>query len=203
MEAVLDYIMDTASSVSPQIIIADDQPAILDALRLLLKQEGYQVEAVTSPAVDKDLPVSKPTTMDQIRSDSIAQPRVTALLLGLFAALALLLASVGLYGVMARSVTERTHEIGVRMALGAQRPEVFRLVVGQGMTLALSGAGLGLAGALAVTRALTSFLYGVRPTDPLTFTAVALVLGGVALLASYIPARRATKVDPMVALRYE
>jgi len=154
-------------------------------------------------SVDKDLPVSKPTTMDQIRSDSIAQPRVTALLLGLFAALALLLASVGLYGVMARSVTERTHEIGVRMALGAQRPEVFRLVVGQGMTLALSGAGLGLAGALAVTRALTSFLYGVRPTDPLTFTAVALVLGGVALLASYIPARRATKVDPMVALRYE
>jgi putative ABC transport system permease protein len=154
-------------------------------------------------SVDKDQPVSNPTTMDQIRSDSIAQPRVTALLLGLFAALALLLASVGLYGVMARLVTERTHEIGVRMALGAQRPQVFRLVVGQGMTLALCGAGLGLAGALAVTRALTSFLYGVRPTDPATFAAVSGFLVAVALLASYLPARRATKVDPMVALRYE
>jgi putative ABC transport system permease protein len=154
-------------------------------------------------SVDKDLPLSRPATMDQIRSDSIAQPRVTALLLGLFAASALLLASVGLYGVMARSVTERTHEIGVRMALGAQRLEVFRLVVGQGIALALCGAGLGLAGALAVTRALTSFLYGVRPTDPATFAAVSCFLAVVAFLASYLPARRATKVDPMVALRYE
>jgi putative ABC transport system permease protein len=154
-------------------------------------------------SVDKDQPVSNPMTMDQIRSDSIAQPRVTALLLGLFAALALLLASVGLYGVVARSVTERTHEIGVRMALGAQRVQVFRLVVGQGMTLALLGAALGLAAAFASTRVLASLLFNVRPTDLATFTAVPLLLLAVAVAASYFPARRATKVDPTVALRYE
>lgn len=166
-----------------------------------LKLFGGVEQAVWS--VDKDQPVSNPMTMDQIRSDSIAQPRVTALLLGLFAALALLLASVGLYGVVVRSVTERTHEIGVRMALGARPVEVLRLVVGRGMILALAGAGLGLIGSWLSTRALVSFLFGVRPTDPLTFGVVSLLLTGVTLLASYIPARRATRIDPMVALRYE
>jgi putative ABC transport system permease protein len=154
-------------------------------------------------SVDKDQPVSNPLTLNQIRSDSISQPRVMALLLGLFAALALVLAAVGLYGVVARSVTERTHEIGVRMALGAERFGVLRLVVGRGMLLALMGGALGLAAALALTRVMASLLYNVRPTDFVTFAAVTLLFLGVATAASYIPARRAAKVDPMVALRYE
>jgi len=154
-------------------------------------------------SVDKDLPPSHPRTLDQIRSDSIAQPRVIALLLGLFAALALVLASVGLYGVVSRSVTERTHELGVRMALGATAIGVFRLVVGEGLALALLGSGIGLIGSLVATRTLATLLFNVRPTDPITLTGVSLLLIVVTLTASYFPARRAAKVDPMVALRYE
>ena len=154
-------------------------------------------------SVEKDLPISSVRTMEQIRSHSIAQPRLTALLLGVFAALALILASVGIYGVMAYSVTQRTHEMGLRMALGARASNVLTLVVGQGMLLAAIGVGVGLASAFAMTRVLEKFLWGVRPTDPVTFTAVSLLLAAVALLASYLPARRATRVDPMVALRYE
>ena len=168
-----------------------------DPLKLLAAVE----QAVWS--VDKDLPPSHPMTLDQIRSDSIAQPRVIALLLGLFAGLALVLASVGLYGVVSRSVTERTHELGVRMALGATTMGVFRLVVGQGLTLALLGTGIGLMGSLVATQALAAFLFHVRPTDPITFAGVSLLLIVVTLVASYFPARRAAKVDPMVALRYE
>ena len=166
-----------------------------------LKLFGGVQQAVWS--VDKDQPVSNPMSMDQIRSDSIAQPRVTALLLSLFAALALLLASVGLYGVVARSVAERTHEIGVRVALGARPAAVFRQVVGRGMILALAGTAIGLGGALGATRVLTSLLYDVRPADGLTFTAVSLLLMAVTLLASYVPARHVTRIDPMAALRYE
>jgi putative ABC transport system permease protein len=154
-------------------------------------------------SVEKDLPISSIATMQQIRSHSIAQPRLTALLLSVFAALALILAMVGIYGVMAYSVTQRTHEMGLRMALGARASDVLALVLGHGMLLAGAGVALGLAGAFAMTRVLEKFLWGVRPTDAFTFTVVSLLLVAVALLASYLPARRATDVDPMVALRYE
>jgi putative ABC transport system permease protein len=154
-------------------------------------------------SVDKDQPLSNPVTLDQARSHSIAQPRIAALLLGLFAGAALLLAAVGLYGVVSYWVSERTHEIGVRMALGARSLDVFLQVVGRGLILASLGTALGLCGSLATTRVLTSFLFGVRSNDPLTFAAVAFLLICVALVACYFPARRAAKVDPMVALRYE
>jgi putative ABC transport system permease protein len=154
-------------------------------------------------AIDKDQPVSSIRSMERMVSASIAQPRFYLLLLGIFAALALVLAAVGIYGVLSYSVTQRMHEIGIRMALGAEPADVIKLVVGQGMMLALAGVAIGLIGAFVFTRLMSSMLYGVSATDPVTFAALALLLTAVALLASYIPARRATKVDPMVALRYE
>ena len=154
-------------------------------------------------SVDKNLAVSGIATMEQLRAGSIAQPRLTALLLSVFAALAVILASVGMYGVIAYSVAQRTHEMGLRMALGARATDVLMLVVGQGMRMAVTGMALGLAGAFALTRVLARFLWGVRPTDPATFAAVSLLLAGVALTAAYLPARRAIHVDPTVALRYE
>jgi putative ABC transport system permease protein len=153
--------------------------------------------------LDKDQPIYEVRTMTQLLADAIAQQRFSMLLLGVFAALALTLAAVGIFGVMNYSVAQRTHEIGIRMALGAQSTDVLRMVLGQGMILTLTGIGVGLAASLLLTRVMSSLLYGVSVTDPLVFAGVALVLASVALLASFIPARRATRVDPMVALRYE
>jgi putative ABC transport system permease protein len=154
-------------------------------------------------AIDKDLPVTDIASFPDMLGKSISQERFRTFLLGAFAALALVLAAVGIFGVISYSAAQRTHEIGVRMALGAQPRDVLRLILGQAAKLALAGLGIGIVAALLLTRLMASMLYSVSATDPLTFIAVAILLLGVALLACYIPARRATKVDPIIALRYE
>jgi predicted permease len=153
--------------------------------------------------IDKDQPIAQVQTLDEKLSDSVAPQEFTLLLLTIFALIALSLASAGIFGVMSYTVAQRTHEIGVRMALGAQRLDVLRLVVREGMGLVLVGVVLGLAGALAATRLMASMLFEVTTKDPITFAVVPVVLAIVALIACYVPARRATKVDPLVALRYE
>ncbi len=154
-------------------------------------------------SVDPDLPIANVKTLNDLVDDSVAQPRFAMLLLGAFGGLALLLAMIGMYGVISYNVAQRTQEIGIRIALGAQRRNIFEMVLGHGLRLAVLGIAIGLAAAFAVTQVMTSFLYGIQATDPFTFTAVALLLVLVALFACYIPARRAMRVDPMVALRYE
>ncbi len=154
-------------------------------------------------AVDKDIPIYQIATMEQLVSTTTARRRFTLLLAGIFAGLSLVMAGLGIYSVIACSVVQRTHEIGLRMALGAQNRDVLRLVIGQGMKMALIGLALGLSASVALTRLMTSLLFGVSATDRLTFVQVALLLATVALLACWIPARRATKVDPMIALRHE
>jgi predicted permease len=154
-------------------------------------------------SIDPSLPSGEANTMSDEVDSSIASERVTAVLASLFSSTAALLVCLGIYGLLAHSVTQRQREIGIRMALGARREDVLKMVVGQGFKVMLIGLGIGLVGALALTRFLSSLLFGVKPTDPLTFVVVSLILTAVALVASYIPARRATKVDPMVALRYE
>jgi putative ABC transport system permease protein len=153
--------------------------------------------------LDPDQPITNVRTMTEVISRSVWQPRLYAILFGVFAVVALLLASIGIYGVMSYAVTQRTHEIGIRMALGAQTRDVLRMIIGQGMMLALMGVALGLLGAFALTRIMSSLLFNVSATDPATFVGVSLLLSMVAFLACYLPARRATRVDPMIALRYE
>jgi len=141
--------------------------------------------------------------MDEVVSEAVARQRFSMLLLGVFATVALILAAVGIYGVMSYSVTQRTHEIGIRMALGAQKRDVLKLTIGQGLKLVLTGVAIGLAAAFVLTRVMASLLFGVGATDPITFVAISFVLIAVAMLASLIPALRAMKVDPMFALRYQ
>ncbi len=153
--------------------------------------------------IDKDLPVDEAKTMQRLLSDSSSGRRFNMLLLTAFAVISLILAMVGIYGVMSYTVTQRTHEIGIRVAIGAQSRDVFRMVIRQGMLLAMIGVAFGLAGAFALTRLMTTMLFGVAPNDPATFVGIALLLIGVALVACYIPGRRATKVNPLEALHYE
>ncbi len=178
------------------------------AMAVYLKVEG-DPKALTQAlrrevqAVDPNLPVFGERTMEDVVSDSLARRRFALQVVGAFGALALLLAGVGVYGVVAYSVSQRTREIGIRLALGASSGSILRWVFGQGMRLTLAGLGFGLVGALALTRALGGLLYGVSAADPVTYAGLAALLAAVALLACYVPARRATRVDPMVALRYE
>ena len=153
--------------------------------------------------IDSDVPISMVKPLEQIVTASVASRRFNLVLLATFAGSALLLAGVGIYGVIAFLVATRTREIGVRMALGARRADVMRLVLGHGLKLVLAGVAVGWIGALIAARGLTSLLFATAPTDPLTYAGVATLLTLVALLASYIPARRATKVDPVQALRTE
>ena len=179
-------------------------PAMTVAARTPLDPERFAPALRAAvQAVDKDLPVSRVRSMEQILAESISDRRLSVWLLGIFAGVALALAAVGIYGVMSFSVARRTQEIGVRMALGAARSDVLRMVVLQGVRTAAIGLAAGLAAAFAVTRVMKSILYEVTATDPVIFTAVALLVMAVAALASYIPARRATKVEPVAALRYE
>jgi putative ABC transport system permease protein len=179
-----------ASDVTVVMRISTEPAAMISEVRELVR------------SIDKNVPVEF-ETMERIFDRSVANRRYNTLLLGTFAGLALLLSLIGIYGVLSYTVTQNTHEIGIRMALGAQPRDVLKLIVGQGMILALLGVGLGVLGALALTRVMASLLYDTKATDPLTFLGVSALLIAVAFLACYVPARRATRVDPMEALRYE
>src|SRR2546429_204649 len=166
----------------------------------------WSSDVCSSDLAGSDQPIFNVETMQQIVSESMSSQRFPMILLGAFAALALLLASVGIYGVISYSVAQRIHEIGIRMALGAHKRDVFRMVVGQGLALALAGLAIGVVAALILTRVLSSFsllLYGVGASDPVTFITVSVMLLFVTVVACYIPTRRAMRVDAMVALRYE
>jgi putative ABC transport system permease protein len=175
---------------------------------LVVRADGDPLNLVTAvrgaiQAIDRDQPISSIRTMEEMVARSVSQRRFNLLLLAVFAIVALILAAVGIYGVMSYSVEHRTHEIGLRMALGAQTSDVLRMLLGQGMKLVTMGVALGLIAASALTRLISGLLFEVRATDPVTYVVIALLLAAVALLACYIPARRAAKVDPVEALRFE
>jgi putative ABC transport system permease protein len=153
--------------------------------------------------IDKDLPVTDIMMLPAGIESSVAQPRFRTFLLGVFAAMALTLAAIGIFGVISYSVSRRTNEIGIRVALGAQSGDVLKQVLAEGARRAMTGLVLGLVAAIVVTQLMSTLLFGVKPNDPLTFAAVSVILATVTLAASYLPARRATRVDPLVALRYE
>jgi predicted permease len=199
---------ELTSAPNPETYLPHLQAASPRAMTLVIRSNADSARLAGAVqrevwAIDKNLPVSEIRTMEEVVAESIGPQRFNMILLSLFAAVALVLAAVGIYGVMSYSVTQRMHEIGVRMALGASSSDILRLVVRQGMMLALVGVGLGLMGAFALTRLMSSLLFNISPTDSLTFIIVSVVLTMVALIACYIPARRATRVDPMIVLRYE
>jgi putative ABC transport system permease protein len=176
------------------------------SLALIISTTGDPAQLINTVrqkvwAIDRNIPITQVRTIEQIIEGAFVQPRFNALLLAIFAFIALCLGAVGIYGVISYTVARRTHEIGIRLALGAQQRDVLRMIISQGMKLSLTGVAIGLLAALALTRWMETLLFGVRPTDPLTFAAIALALIVVALLACWIPARRAMKVDPLVALR--
>jgi putative ABC transport system permease protein len=201
--------VELGAEPKPQMYVPYAQGWSAFAPRYLIVSTGVEPLGLASAvrgavwSIDRDQPVADVRTMEEVLSASLARQRFSTLLLGVFGAVALLLAAVGIYGVMSYSVAQRTHEIGVRMALGAQRGDVLKLAVGQGLKLILVGVGVGLVAAFALTRVMESLLFGISATDPATFVAIPVVLVAAGLLASYVPARRATKVDPMIALRYE
>ena len=180
-----------ANSMTVIIKGASDPNQLINSVRGVIKQ------------IDPDQPIYSVRTMAEIRAESVQNERLNLTLLSLFAGIALVLAIVGIYGVMSYSVTQRTHEIGIRMAIGARPRDVFTMILGHGMKLALIGVGIGLLGAFALTRLMASMLFGVEPTDATTYGAIAALLIGVSLLACYLPGRRATKVEPTISLRYE
>src|SRR5829696_443278 len=211
---VEQYNLDGQASRPPQFYLNFNQlpldrlPTQVRRINLLTRTDVEPSSLVSAvreqiAALNKDQAVFNVRTMEEIVGQSIAPRRFSMVLLGVFAIVALALASIGIYGMMSYAVAQRTREIGLRMTLGAQSGNVLRLVIGHGMKLALAGVGLGLVASLALTRTMKNLLFGVSATDPLTFTGIALLLALVALLACWVPARRAAKVDPMVALRYE
>ena len=190
-EAYKTQLQETQSAMTLVVRTAGDPSALMGAVREEIR------------TLDRDLPPYDIQTMSEVLHESLVRERFTTMLLVVFAGLALTLASVGIYGVMSYAVTQRTHEIGIRLALGAQTKDIFRQVIGRAMGLAGAGVAIGLGASVGLTRLMATLLYGVSTTDPLTFGVIAILLLGVSLLASYIPARRATKVDAMIALRYE
>jgi putative ABC transport system permease protein len=215
METIVGIVADVRHTslreeIVPELYVPYNQkvwPSMLN-MRVAVRTKGDPTAMTGSvreaiQAVDPDLPMAKVATLSMLVDESMTQPRFSMMTLGAFGVLALVLASIGIYGVISYLVSQRTQEIGIRLALGASGRDVFGMVIGQGARLAGLGIAIGLVAALGVTRLMAGYLYGVRPTDPLTFGAVAVLLIGVALLACYLPARRAMRVDPIVSLRDE